>query len=31
MEFSAYETVPLQIMEGIIARIEGRTTGPGVS
>jgi len=31
MEFSAYETVPLQIMEGIIARIEGRTTGTGVS
>jgi len=31
MEFCAYETVPLQIMEGIIARIEGRTTGPGVS
>ncbi len=31
MEFCAYETVPLQIMEGIIARIEGRTTGTGVS
>ena len=31
MEFCAYETVPLQIMEGIIARIEGRTTGTGAS
>jgi elongation factor G len=31
MEFSMYETIPLQIMEGIIARIEGRVTGTGVS
>jgi elongation factor G len=31
LEFSAYETTPLQIMEGIIARIEGRVTETGVS
>jgi elongation factor G len=26
MEFAAYETTPLQVMEGIIARIEGRVS-----
>jgi elongation factor G len=31
MEFASYETIPLQIMEGIIARIEGRVSGTGVS
>jgi hypothetical protein len=31
MEFSSYETTPLQIMEGIIARIEGRVSETGVS
>jgi elongation factor G len=30
MEFSQYETTPLQVMEEIIARIEGRVSFPGM-
>jgi elongation factor G len=30
MEFFEYETTPLQVMEGIVARIEGRVSYSGV-